>query len=171
MLKTFTSRSNVKSVIILSRTDGSIIHATGLPQLRGDTSSRSRAYNITQSNDGSVPSFSSALEVSKDDDEAESQKEETSHAQRLASTIYEFVGASSKLAACVQEASILPDATGSDAHRSGAEGNENSAGTENDVQLLRMRTRKQEIIIYPDQNYLCCVIQNLPGSASGGGPP
>jgi hypothetical protein len=30
---------------------------------------------------------------------------------------------------------------------------------ENEVQLIRMRTKRQEIIIYPDTKFLCCVIQ------------
>lgn len=30
-----------------------------------------------------------------------------------------------------------------------------------EVQLLRMRSKKREIIIYPDQKFLSCVIQNL----------
>jgi hypothetical protein len=29
----------------------------------------------------------------------------------------------------------------------------------NEVQLIRMRTKRQEIIIYPDTKFLCCVIQ------------
>jgi hypothetical protein len=32
---------------------------------------------------------------------------------------------------------------------------------ENEVQLLRMRTRTQEIIIFPDTKFLCCVVQAI----------
>lgn len=33
--------------------------------------------------------------------------------------------------------------------------------TDNDVQLLRLRLKKQEVIIFPDPKYLCCVVQDM----------
>lgn len=38
-------------------------------------------------------------------------------------------------------------------------GEEESTSKEDQVQLLRMRTKRQEVIIYPDTKYLCCVVQ------------
>jgi hypothetical protein len=32
---------------------------------------------------------------------------------------------------------------------------------ESEVQLLRMRTKTQEIIIFPDAKFLCCVVQAI----------
>jgi hypothetical protein len=32
---------------------------------------------------------------------------------------------------------------------------------ESEVQLLRMRTKTQEIIIFPDTKFLCCVVQAI----------
>ena len=48
--------------------------------------------------------------------------------------------------------------------------NENSAEG-SDLQLLRLRTKKQEIIIYPDAKFLCCVIQAAGRSAQSNGDP
>ena len=39
----------------------------------------------------------------------------------------------------------------------------------NEVQLLRMRTKRQEIIIYPDTKFLCCVIQTVGKSGQSNG--
>lgn len=38
-----------------------------------------------------------------------------------------------------------------------------------EVQLLRMRTKRQEIIIFPDTKFLCCVVQAVGklGQANG----
>lgn len=43
---------------------------------------------------------------------------------------------------------------------------ENSS-KEDQVQLLRLRTKRQEIIIYPDSNYICCVVQSVGKQANG----
>ncbi|KAL2414787.1 hypothetical protein ABEF95_012004 [Exophiala dermatitidis] len=42
-------------------------------------------------------------------------------------------------------------------------------GTEDEVQLLRLRTKHQEIIIFPDPNYICCVVQKMGNKAGGSG--
>lgn len=38
---------------------------------------------------------------------------------------------------------------------------EPSEASKDDIQLLRLRTRSQEVIIFPDMKYLCCVVHNL----------
>lgn len=45
--------------------------------------------------------------------------------------------------------------------------NDESTGREDQVQLLRMRTKRQEIIIYPDSKYLCCVVQSVGKQVNG----
>ena len=49
-------------------------------------------------------------------------------------------------------------------------GDHDTGGTGDELQLLRMRTKRQEIIIYPDSKYLCCVVQSVakPNESSAG---
>lgn len=105
-------------------------------------------------------------ETSKDSNNAEVQKELLSPVQYLASTIHEFVKISSKLAAGVSQPGAYQQASpGNIVHGTTTQSQEQrdqlTITKDEDVQLLRLRTKKQEIIIFPDPNYLCCVVQNL----------
>lgn len=40
---------------------------------------------------------------------------------------------------------------------------------ENEVKLLRMRTKKHEIVVVPDKKYLLCVVHDAAGATSGSG--
>ncbi len=46
-------------------------------------------------------------------------------------------------------------------HDSNVEEESDSRSNDDEVQLLRMRTKHQEIIIFPDPNYICCVVQRV----------
>ncbi|PLB49164.1 hypothetical protein P170DRAFT_436790 [Aspergillus steynii IBT 23096] len=53
--------------------------------------------------------------------------------------------------------------------REDAEGGEGFERDEDDeVKLLRMRTKKHEIVVVPDRKYLLCVVHDAAGSAGGG---
>lgn len=88
--------------------------------------------------------------------------------EQLANHIHTFVTVSAVLAgsmsgsgstAELSHGRMTDDATQMEGEKKG--GLHTGLAADQDVQLLRMRTRKQEIIIFPDQNYLCCVIQNI----------
>jgi hypothetical protein len=92
-------------------------------------------------------------------------------AEVLASSIYDFVKAASVLGVSLatvsadeeREDSTYPQPSNGGARSAepadATESTSNSA--ESQVQLLRLRIKHQEIIIYPDQNYLCCVVQRI----------
>jgi hypothetical protein len=157
-LENLSKRPNVQSTLILSREDGSVISATGFSSEQGTQSERSQEEVSTKyTKEGPTP------------------------AEELASAIFQFVSASNSLSSKMEilsaQKSDRLDITSlsnegrnatpqhhvdKDAHTHG-----NAEGSE--VQLLRMRTKRQEIIIFPDTKFLCCVVQAVGklGQANG----
>lgn len=110
---------------------------------------------------------------------ASPQKHLMSPAETLAVAVFGFVHSATLLGRAVgrshgdqesQEAAranvfeSIPNHSGEEQPQ--LEGDE-STSKEDQVQLLRLRTKRQEIIIYPDTNYLCCVIQSVGKQANG----
>ncbi|KAL4911654.1 hypothetical protein BDW62DRAFT_61758 [Aspergillus aurantiobrunneus] len=53
--------------------------------------------------------------------------------------------------------------------RDDAEGESSEGQDDDEVKLLRLRTKKHEIVVVPDRKYLLCVVQDAtPNAASGG---
>jgi hypothetical protein len=139
----------VQSTLILSREDGSVINATGFLPEEGSQSGRSQERGASGNllKEGPVP------------------------AEQLASAIFEFVLASNSLSSKMELLSVQNSGRLDITSLSNEENNERSrhhvekdVDTHekvggNEVQLIRMRTKRQEIIIYPDTKFLCCVIQ------------
>jgi len=102
-------------------------------------------------------------------DEAMAQAETgPTRAERLASDIFLFVTTASYLASSLE--STAPSNANTIYKNSNGYGHpkkgKNTAIPElevelNPVQLLRMRSKKHEIVIFPDPNFLCCVVQNM----------
>ncbi|KAN0073564.1 hypothetical protein V8E54_008784 [Elaphomyces granulatus] len=195
LLSHLSSRPGVQSTLILSRKDGSIIQSTGLlapsqtqPQPRrnavpsGEMSVSSPSEPASSSNDApNLPDLSSINQ----------QPYKPSQAEALAAHIHAFVLSASALGVSLSH----PPSTTSfaeDGYRdrlSNVNGVEEGVGNgtvdedveeaENrdkeegdEVKLLRLRTKKHEIVVVPDRRYLLCVVHDTSGmlsTASGGG--
>ncbi|KIW17284.1 hypothetical protein PV08_04475 [Exophiala spinifera] len=170
MLRGLTERPNVQSTLILSRKDGSIIRATGLDYPEKQTPSGADSSYRWRSSQQEPRS-----EASADGTNKPSAVEDTGSrprpAEALAASVFQFV----------TSASFLGQTLGSTSrHVSGVEASLSAAGysaaaqspksevvdeesdirdSEDEVQLLRLRIKHKEIIIFPDANYICCVVQ------------
>lgn len=87
-------------------------------------------------------------------------------AEKLASDIFLFVSAASFLASSLQtttasKASYKNGISYRQSKEEMAAANGKLELDSGEVQLLRMRSKKHEIVIFPDPNFLCCVIQNV----------
>lgn len=172
MLKSLSNRPNVQSTLILSRKDGSIIRATGFSQ--GDTAIdyQTRTYGKPQSNEANSP-IQNMKEATRDSDDVANKRETPSSTELLAGAIYDFVNVSSRLAKDITNLemhSVTNTSLSTDTQAREQQTESPSSSNEEDVHLLRMRTKRHEIIIFPDPNYLCCVIQKL-SKATGRNDP
>ncbi|RVX69453.1 hypothetical protein B0A52_06516 [Exophiala mesophila] len=179
-LRALTDRPNVQSTLILSKRDGSIIRATGLivsgkhsvPRA-GQTSRWTSGPNVTQD--------SGAGEGGDHAADGQEQGEESQHqvtpAEVLASAIFQFAKNASTVGAVLGGISRQADKTSGGIYGDGSASMQEVGGEdeshkvrEDEVQLLRLRTKNQEIIIFPDPNYICCVVQRMGkvGSATDG---
>ncbi|KIW75812.1 hypothetical protein Z517_10556 [Fonsecaea pedrosoi CBS 271.37] len=185
MLRGLTERPNVQSTLILSRRDGSIIRVTGIasPAGEGRPAASATAYQWPQKEESRRGTDASEKEQSstahETDDTSEVQYIEKP-VERLASSIFQFVNNANAMGATLGAASrsaARPDGTYPGAaygeaktvqnkERNTEEDAENG-DTEDEVQLLRLRTKHQEIIIFPDPNYICCVVQRIGKTATG----
>lgn len=172
LLSHLTSRPGVQSTLILSRKDGSIIQRTG--QLAPQEPTPRPA----------PPTTETTLPPDTDPAPAPAQTHQVSQAEALAAHIFAFVSSASALGVSLsnptaQSPNILPTTS-----MPGLEGDidyvngsripreEVDEGTDREedeeVKLLRMRTRKHEIVVVPDRKYLLCVVHDA--SHASGGP-
>jgi hypothetical protein len=109
-------------------------------------------------------------------------KEAPTPAEELASAIFQFVSASNFLSSKMEILSVpkldrlditslsneAKNATPKHQVDKDADTHDKAGG---EVQLLRMRTKRQELIIFPDTKFLCCVIQAVgkAGQSNGDG--
>jgi hypothetical protein len=166
----------VQSTLILSRKDGSIISSTGLVQAveAGNVSTQpmTRGFgifdrgNVTEqmARNGSQSTRTSATIQT-------AAKSQATAAEVLASAIFRFVAEAGSLHSAIDKVtsqsptsmrvtlSLASDGYGSTTPEPKKDQPVEEYGEIDEVQLLRLRTRKHEIIIYPDKHFLCCVIQ------------
>lgn len=174
----------MQSTLILSRKDGSIIQSTG--QLAAQE-------NFSRTTPPAPPTPDQTPNAQPSDSSPASPTSPTpttyqpSQAEAVAAHIFNFVSSASALGGSLaRPITTQPVANG---HSSsgldteyGSYGNGTGTNTpreedldtqgdredEDEVKLLRMRTRKHEIIIMPDRKYLHCVVRD---AAHGGGGP
>ncbi|EAS30406.3 uncharacterized protein CIMG_05885 [Coccidioides immitis RS] len=186
-----TSRPSVQSTLILSRKDGSIIQVTGklAPQSSPITSlnptpgpevlSSTEETPTAPSIDGEATAVSSTS--------IPNAPYKPSEAETLASHIYAFVSSASALSAVLSGPSAKANNNEPDYGAQGLQGNgmdmetdtgrrenqDKEAGNdredEDEVKLLRLRTKIHEVIIIPDRRYLLCVVQDVSVSGVSGG--
>ncbi|RLL93701.1 hypothetical protein CFD26_101915 [Aspergillus turcosus] len=189
LLSHLTSRPGVQSTFILSRKDGSIIQSTGLlasAQPRNNTTSATQTPPATddansttsppaESLDPSPPAGTSTLPAPT------AQKPyQPSQAEALAARIFAFVTSASELGITLS----CPRAEDRDGYQTGLNGSaglgdgaaRDDARTEGvdreedgEVKLLRLRTKKHEIVVVPDRKYLLCVVHDAAHASGGSG--
>jgi hypothetical protein len=197
LLSHLSSRPGVQSTLILSRKDGSIIQSTGLlapSQTHSSQPSRNAVASaeMPMSSPSEPASSSNSHDVPNLPDQASfanQQPYKPSQAEALAAHIHAFVLSASALSVSLSHppsATIAED--GYHGRSSNVNGVEDGAGNgavdedveeaENrdkeegdEVKLLRLRTKKHEIVVVPDRKYLLCVVHDNCGmfSTSGGG--
>jgi hypothetical protein len=105
----------------------------------------------------------------KDAAEESNAAQGPTRAEKLASEIFHFVSVASSLASALQStvtpkgsSGMYKDGVGyQPSQKETSIGKTEQEVDSNEVQLLRMRSKKHEIIIYPDPKFLCCVVQNM----------
>lgn len=184
LLSHLTSRPGVQSTLILARKDGSIIQSTGLLAVQEPSTSRQTppASSTTETNplaQSVEPSPASPAPFTSHSTYQPSQ------AEALAAHIFNFVSSASALGISLskpitRQSGDAPNSSGLDgAYGNYANGIRNSqeereADTgdrdeDDEVKLLRMRTKKHEIVVVPDKKYLLCVVHDAAGATSGPG--
>lgn len=153
LLENLQKRPSVTATLILSRKDGSIIRASGAD------------FNLSADSLASVVQQEESKPEEQDDatsSEGSIETKEVRHTrlQTLAGYIFAHVASAAALGDILQ-GNKSKDNTGA-GHKDSKDQSEDHIKNhlDNDVQLLRLRFRKQEVIIFPDPNYLCCVIQD-----------
>lgn len=163
----------------MSRKDGSIIKVAGSLEEESEHLSNGTSLDTdspTQAIASPTHAISDGVAIStiedRDaDDEAmvTNVKAGPTRAEKLASDIFHFVTAASALSSSLQSTTISKESDESYKNDIGyqqlqeetltakVERESGSSG----VQLLRMRSKKHEIVIFPDPNFLCCVVQNM----------
>ncbi|KAL1992859.1 hypothetical protein VTN49DRAFT_3615 [Thermomyces lanuginosus] len=194
LLSHLISRPGVQSTLILSRKDGSIIQVTGK---LASSSPQSRTNNIASSSRReSVPSQSdttSAVASSSSQDgnttpaaagaaTPASTPYKPTYAEVLAAQIHAFVSNAATLSSTLAHPSGGEDgynghpANGLDEDKADVNGGTDDADGEgrekeddDEVKLLRLRTKKNEIVIVPSRKYLLCVVHDVTSNSTTGG--
>ncbi|KAF7592104.1 hypothetical protein BBP40_000709 [Aspergillus hancockii] len=182
LLSHLTSRPGVQSTFILSRKDGSIIQSTGLlaskpvgnssptlSQTSPDPEEQPES-TTTPTGSSSPPTPSSATIPNRHTPYQPSQ------AEALAAHIFAFVSSASDLSLSLSrpptenahgsktESNGIQEGFGNGSLREDGEG-ESSDKEDDEVKLLRLRTKKHEIVVVPDRKYLLCVVHDAAQSA------
>jgi hypothetical protein len=155
----------VQSTLILSRSDGSIIRATGFEE--APVISLSQPITAADQSKGAQEATAYASNGQQDLKPAES----------LAASIYQFVQNAASLGKALGTTSRSGSGSRDSIHGYGGRAQSankplgqddevDAANNEDDVQLLRLRTKQQEIIIFPDPSYICCVVQRKTAGAA-----
>ncbi|KAJ5791080.1 uncharacterized protein N7518_008091 [Penicillium psychrosexuale] len=181
LLSHLTSRPGVQSTLILSRKDGSIIQSTGqLAQMTEENGGSRTAHIPSATTEPTGLSTAQPTEPSPTSP-AVSQPYQPSQAETLAAHIFAFVSSAEALGVSLSRPTPTVQRP-SDSHWDDNYDYGNEAGTareedrdgdgldrdeDGEVKLLRMRTKKHEIVVVPDRKYLLCVVHD---ASPGGGP-
>ena len=151
----------MESTLILSRKDGSIIKASGLLSAEKRRKAQPVAGYQTQANENAPHS-------NMNGSEAQAQEAMSAPAEELAASIFQFVQIAGSLGYTLSAVSVDQEAEDFASRRSDpnqqeadADGSTAGPGDESQVQLLRLRVKYREIIVFPDPQYLCCVVQRV----------
>ncbi|KAL4757236.1 uncharacterized protein BDW70DRAFT_114151 [Aspergillus foveolatus] len=124
-------------------------------------------------------STTSAQTHTQSQPQAQSKPYQPTQAEALAAQIFSFVSAASNLSLSLSNPpgedangnsvleSGLVNGNGSGRDEGEADGSEGQ--DDDEVKLLRLRTKKHEVVIVPDRKYLLCVVQDATPSAAGSG--
>lgn len=182
MLRGLTERPNVQSTLILSRRDGSIIRATenGAPRERGSSISTA-SYQWSQAHDSAAAERERSASTGATDTSTE-VKHSATPAELLAASIFQFVnhatglceilGTTSRGATLANDtfaAGVSGGATKTSRNEKNSDEDAEAGAGDDEVQLLRLRMKHQEIIMFPDSNYICCVVQRVGRAATANG--
>lgn len=156
------------ATLILSRKDGSVIRATGsLASGKRPSSSRSDTNGDVEAKQQDEAKGEPDLKPQQD-----SGVKRTDPAHLLAASVAAFVSAAGTMSNAFQT-SLAGESGNTDLYSGWKESGQDQAVAKDkeedarkaqqfsDVQLLRMRTKKHEVIIFPDPKFLCCVIQEV----------
>lgn len=155
-----SDRPNVESTLILSRKDGSIIKTAGFT---GETR-RKRALSAAPETTNNQNATS--------EDAAGAENDKLTPAEELAASVFQFMKAAGILGATLatmtndygrESGSYTAKASNDAAQSSATDDSTNGLAGRSDaqVQLLRLRIKQLEVIIYPDPQYICCVVQRV----------
>lgn len=134
-LSRLASKPGVRSTLILSKSDGSIIRSTGLLAATSSSSSE----NLPTGNGRSHSGPAEPADVTRSGVDYPGSTEDDSNrnsAQDVARMVFAFVAGAKAFTEAVDKS--------------------------DEVKLLRLRTRKNEIIIAPDAKFLLVVIHDTP---------
>ncbi|KAJ5213793.1 hypothetical protein N7449_000962 [Penicillium cf. viridicatum] len=180
LLSHLTSRPGVQSTLILSRKDGSIIQRTGQLAQMTEENGSSRTAQITPSTTDPNPLSAAQPTDSSPTSPTVSQPYQPSQAETLAAHIFAYVSSAEALGVSLSRPTLTAqrpsdshwDVTYDHGNETGTTREEDRDGEDVDrdeggeVKLLRMRTKKHEIVVVPDRKYLLCVVHDA--SPSGG---
>ncbi|CAI7649590.1 unnamed protein product [Penicillium glandicola] len=180
LLSHLTSRPGVQSTLILSHKDGSIIQSTGqLAQTTEENGSSRTAHTPPSTTEPNPLSAAQPTDPSPALP-AVSQPYQPSQAETLAAHIFAFVSSAEALGVSLSRPALTVRRP-SDGHwdvdydygnegtarEEDRDGDDVDRDEDGEVKLLRMRTRKHEIVVVPDRKYLLCVVHD---ASPGGGP-
>ncbi|KAE8388010.1 hypothetical protein BDV23DRAFT_159874 [Aspergillus alliaceus] len=177
LLSHLTSRPGVQSTFILSRKDGSIIQSTGLLAAKSasssspsmsqtDISAEEPSESTTTPAEPSSPSTPSGAATHRQSSYQPSQ------AEALAARIFAFVSSASDLSLSLSrpppettngsktEPNGFQEGLGNGISRDDGDGETSEKEDDDEVKLLRLRTKKHEIVVVPDKKYLLCVVHD-----------
>ena len=189
------SRPDVQSTLILSRKDGSIIQATGqleqlsTPNPASTPNSDSILENAPQRSTSEQPESADTAPTEPTEGESPSPADtqpaqdtpyKPSQAETLAAHIFAYVSSASALSTCLSRSAAGRDEeteySGSNTQSAPQNGvtqnqddNEGLPEEDDELKLLRLRTRANEIIIFPDRRFLLCVVHDLAAMGGLGG--
>ena len=152
LLDRLASKPGVQSTLILSRKDGTIIRSTGLLSSSVTESPNNTSNDVDASAVNGVEGTSS-----------------TSSAQELARLVFSFVSNAGSLALNLSlHGQSRAAFNGEIAGRPTTASTESESLRENngndEVKLLRLRTRKNELVIVPDKGFLLVVVHATPAT-------
>ncbi|KAE8349385.1 hypothetical protein BDV28DRAFT_160534 [Aspergillus coremiiformis] len=190
LLSHLTSRPGVQSTFILSRKDGSIIQSTGFLATKTASSSSPNTSQADLSAEDQPESTTTPAEPSSPSTApstttpSRQTSYQPSQAEALAARIFAFVSSASDLSLSLSrpptekthgsktDSNGFQEGFGNGTSRDDREGETSEKEDDDEVKLLRLRTKKHEIVVVPDKKYLLCVVHDAAhptGNTSAGG--